>query len=261
MKTLLVCHDGAVLDQVGLARWLTSFSQLVGVVALRETKQRRWRRVQVEIRRSGILGFLNVMAFRMYYSAVLSRKDRLWEIAKLNELCRLYPYYYDVPVLYSQSPNTPEVERFIRNHSPDMMLARCKTLLKENIFSLPSKGTFVMHPGICPEYRNAHGCFWALANDDLKKVGMTLLRIDKGIDTGPIYGYYTYDYDEIKESHIMIQHRVVVENLGLIQKKLIEIYHGHACPLDVSGRSSATWGQPWLTAYLRWKYRARLRPK
>ena len=51
-----------------------------------------------------------------------------------------------------------------------------------------------MHPGICPEYRNAHGCFWALANRDLNKVGMTLLRIDKGVDTGPTFGYYTYPY-------------------------------------------------------------------
>ena len=41
-----------------------------------------------------------------------------------------------------------------------------------------SLGTFVMHPGICPEYRNAHGCFWALANRDLARVGMTLLRAD-----------------------------------------------------------------------------------
>jgi len=36
-----------------------------------------------------------------------------------------------------------------------------------------------MHPGICPEYRNSHGCFWALANDDPERVGVTLLQIDK----------------------------------------------------------------------------------
>src|SRR5271166_1834722 len=32
MKTLLICHDGAPLDQVVLARWLNSFSNLVGLV-------------------------------------------------------------------------------------------------------------------------------------------------------------------------------------------------------------------------------------
>src|SRR5436309_328007 len=32
--------------------------------------------------------------------------------------------------------------------------------------SLPARGTFVLHTGICPEYRNAHGCFWALARSE-----------------------------------------------------------------------------------------------
>ena len=34
---------------------------------------------------------------------------------------------------------------------------------------------------------------------------------------------------------------------------------GRVRPLDTSGRRSATWGQPWLTRYLRWKLRARRR--
>jgi methionyl-tRNA formyltransferase len=114
-----------------------------------------------------------------------------------------------------------------------------------------------MHPGICPEYRNAHGCFWALANGDKGKVGMTLLRIDKGIDTGPCFGYYSYAFDEAVESHIVIQHRVVLENLDSIQGKLVEIFNGTARPMDIAGRDSAVWGQPRLTKYLEWKSRAR----
>jgi hypothetical protein len=30
MKTLVICHDGAALDQEELARWLASFSELAG---------------------------------------------------------------------------------------------------------------------------------------------------------------------------------------------------------------------------------------
>ena len=86
---------------------------------------------------------------------------------------------------------------------------------------------------------------------------MTLLRIDKGVDTGPVYGYYSYPYDEARESHVVIQYRVVMENLRELEKKLVEIYDGEAMPLDTSGRESAVWGQPWLTSYLKWKRRAR----
>jgi hypothetical protein len=261
MKTLLICHDGAGLDQHGLTRWLASFSELVGVIVLRETRQRVWQRIRREIQRVGLVRFCDVTAFRVYYKVCLSRWDREWEQRQLAELTRRYPGSATeaIPILYTHSPNTSEAHTFIKKLSPDVMIARCKTLLKENIFSIPSTGTFVMHPGVCPEYRNAHGCFWALVNDDLDRVGMTLLRIDKGVDTGPTYGYYGYKYDEVRESHIVIQHRVVHENLEAIKAKLLDVHAGRAIPLEVTGRASATWGQPWLTKYIRWKYKARRR--
>ncbi len=57
---------------------------------------------------------------------------------------------------------------FIERLRPDIAIARCKVILKRAIFEVPRAGTFVLHPGICPEYRNAHGCFWALARRDLR---------------------------------------------------------------------------------------------
>lgn len=259
MKSLLICHDGALLDRFALPRWLASFSDVVGIVILRETQKRLWRRIRKELERSGVR-ILDAFAYRLYYHLALGKRDRLWEEEAFRKLCTKYPENQEsIPLLYSHSPNTRDVEEFIRRQRPDIVLARCKTLLKESVFSVPTTGTFVMHPGICPEYRNAHGCFWALAENDLENVGMTLLKIDKGVDTGPIYGYYRYKYDEVEESHIVIQHRVVYDNLAEVQEKLIEIYRGEARPIDVRGRPSATWGQPWLSRYLQWKYRARRR--
>ena len=180
-----------------------------------------------------------------------------WRESKLQELRELYPDDPRVPVLRTHSPNSPEAEAFVRGLRPDVMIARCKTLLKESVFSTPTRGTFVMHPGVCPEYRNAHGCFWALARGDHGRVGMTLLRIDRGVDTGPVYGYYSYPFDEAAESHSVVQARVVFDNLDALARKLKEIGRGEAAPLDTAGRESGEWGQPWLTSYLRWKRRAR----
>ena len=108
-----------------------------------------------------------------------------------------------------------------------------------------------MHPGICPQYRNAHGCFWALAKHDRGNVGMTLLKIDKGIDTGPVYGYYRCEFDETTESHHVIQHKVVFDNLDALRQKLQEIYDGQAQTLDTRGLPVGRMGSAtWLTAYL-----------
>lgn len=257
MKTLLICHEGAELDQVVLTRWLGTFSALVGVVVINEPRSRLWRRVRREVRRNGVLRFLDVLAFRAYYLAFLARGDRRRlqnEIVRLRLDAGKIP---SAPLLQTQSPNSQEARSFIEALSPDVVIARCKTLLTEDVFSIPRLGTFVMHPGICPEYRNAHGCFWALANRDLKRVGMTLLRIDKGVDTGPVFGYYSYPFDELHESHIVIQDRVILENLDALRDKFIEIFNGTAKPLGTEGRFSASWGQPWLTRFISWKYRAR----
>jgi folate-dependent phosphoribosylglycinamide formyltransferase PurN len=258
MKSLLICHHDAALDRLVLARWLNSFSDLVGIVVIEESSTQLRRRVLREFKRVGALRFLDVLAFRFFYSLFLASKDRCWEKEEIQAKSQIYPdIASDTPILNTPSPNNVETEAFIKRLQPDIIVARCKVILKESVFAIPTKGTLVMHPGICPEYRNAHGCFWALANGDTGRVGMTLLRIDKGIDTGPSFGHYTYAFDERRESHIVIQHRVVLENLENLREKLVEIFDGAAKPIDISGRNSAVWGQPWLTKYVQWKFRAR----
>ncbi len=262
MRTALICHADDPLNREGLARWLASFSTLCGVVVLEEPRQRFWRRIRREVRRVGWWRFPDVLAFRLYYPLFLRRHDRAWEERTLAELYeRFGPLPADTPILHAPSPNDPAVEALLREAKPDLLIARCKSLLKPSVFNIPAQGTFVMHPGICPEYRNAHGCFWALAKDDLDKVGMTLLRIDSGVDTGPVYGYFRCQYDEAIDSHHVIQHKVVFDNLDSLRARLEGIHQGQATPLDTTGRPSGEWGQPWLTAYWRWQRNARRRKR
>jgi hypothetical protein len=189
MKTLLICHADAPLDREGLARWLASFSDLVGIIVLHEDRSKLVARSKREIKRVGLLRFLDVVAFRLYYKLLLAGKDARAEHQLLEGLRARYPApLADVPVLDTPSPNSPEAEQFIRQHAPDVMIARCKVILRERVFTIPRRGTFVMHPGICPEYRNAHGCVRALAQGDVDRGGMTPLQIVKGGVRGPYYG-------------------------------------------------------------------------
>lgn len=262
MRTLLICHHDAPLDRVVLARWLAATSELAGLLVIQEPPGRLHRRVKREIQRVGPLRFLDVMAFRVYQRVHLAERDGRWEAEQVERLSRVYPELpADLPVLLTRSPSSEAARDFIARCRPDLMLARCKSLLKEEVFSIPTKGTFVMHPGICPEYRNAHGCFWALASGDLDRVGMTLLRIDRGVDTGPIFGYFHTAMDELAESHFVIQNRVVLDNLPQIADLLQRIDAGTAVPIQTAGRSSRAWGQPWLSSYLRWKHQARRRSR
>jgi hypothetical protein len=261
MKTVLICHAEAPIDREGLARWMNSFSELVGIVELLEPPERQRKRVKKELERVGPLRFLDVLAFRVYYKLRLAAGDTAWESGLVRELAARYPDAGSPRVLRTSSPNSPEAQRFLEELKPDVMIARCKSLLAERIFTIPTVGTFVLHPGICPQYRNAHGGFWALASDDVDNVGVTMLKIDKGVDTGPVYGYFGYPFDEVKESHVVIQQRCLFDNLDAVRDRLLEVAGGRATPIDTRGRPSAVWGQPWLTRFLRWKRNARRRAR
>jgi folate-dependent phosphoribosylglycinamide formyltransferase PurN len=238
---------------------MASFSDLAGIVELSETTGRTMQRIKAQVRRSGVWRLLDVLALRLYYRLAHASSDRRFEQDTVTALVKRFGRAPAVPVLQTSSVNAPETVAFLERCRPDFVIARCKTLLKPAVFQVPARGTYVLHPGICPEYRNAHGCFWALSSGDLERVGLTLLRIDAGVDTGPIYGYFTYPFDERRETHVRIQQRVLSENLDAIRDRLLAAVSGHAERIDTSGRSSAVWGQPWLSAFARWKWAARRR--
>jgi hypothetical protein len=257
VRVALVCHHDNPLNREALPRFLAAEAELCGVVVIEETGRRLRKRLRFEYKRSG-LRILDVLAFQLYYRLRLAGRDRAWVARKVAELQARYPAPpADVPVHHTADPNDAGTQAFLRSVAPDVTIARCKTLLSPGTFEIPRLGTFVLHPGICPEYRNAHGCFWALARRDLDRVGATLLRIDAGVDTGPVFAYYRAAIDEARESHVVIQHRVVFDNLPQIAADLRAIAVGEARPVDVSGRTSAAWGQPRLTDWLRWKRAAR----
>jgi methionyl-tRNA formyltransferase len=252
----VICSEESVFNRRVLPAYLASISDLVGIVAIEDRPGDAWRRLRHEWRRSS-WRIVDVLAFRLFYRLRLMGRDRAWiRDRAAQDLARL-PSIDGVPVHRTGDANSAATRAFLESVHPDLAVAACKVILKPEIFNVPPHGTFVVHPGVCPEYRNSHGCFWALAHRDLERVGATLLRIDEGVDTGPVYAYYQTDIDESSESHTVIQLRVVYDNLEQIGRDLRRVLEGRAQPIEVSGRASTAWGQPRLTDYLRWKREAR----
>ncbi len=251
LRVVLMAHAEEKLHSEGVARWLAHSAELAGMVLIEDPPGARRRRIQRELRRSGLAGVADVLAWRLYHAVRYGREAGAARKALLDQLQVAPPLATSVPVFRTPTPNSEGVAEFLRNTRPTVMIALAKHILKPDVFTVPTHGTFVFHPGICPEYRNAHGCFWALARGDTDRVGMTLLRIDAGVDTGPIFGHFSIPEVRRSASPIAVQHQVVLENLGELLALLLAVAEGTATPVDVSGRESAAWGQPRLTAWLR----------
>src|SRR5262245_18978149 len=128
MRTALICHEGARLSQEGIARWLASFTELAGILVIREPRRSRWKRLRRELRRSGPLVLLDAAAFRVYYRLFLARGDLRAEESRIEELRRRYPPVpAGVPVHRTSGPNGDDAVAFLTAVRPDLVVARCKS--------------------------------------------------------------------------------------------------------------------------------------
>lgn len=81
---------------------------------------------------------------------------------------------------------TAGLGRALAGYRPDLLVMYgFNWILPPEVFQLPRLGTINIHPGWLPRYRGAAPDMWAIRNGD-DEVGVTVHRVDEGMDTGPI---------------------------------------------------------------------------
>jgi methionyl-tRNA formyltransferase len=79
-----------------------------------------------------------------------------------------------------------EVREAYLELNPDLVvLAFVTDIIPEVLIDIPTIGTICYHPSLLPKHRGASGINWAVIQGD-KHTGLSILWVDKGIDTGPI---------------------------------------------------------------------------
>lgn len=90
-----------------------------------------------------------------------------------------------LPVLQPPSLKGPEVVEQLQNIAPDVIVvAAFGQLLREDVLSLPPFGCVNVHASLLPRWRGAAPVQAAILNDAV--TGVTIMKMDKGLDTGPI---------------------------------------------------------------------------
>ena len=74
----------------------------------------------------------------------------------------------------------------VRNVRPDLIIVVAfGQILKRNLLTIPEWGVINIHASLLPKYRGAAPIQWAILNNE-PKTGLTVMRMDEGLDTGPI---------------------------------------------------------------------------
>jgi len=91
-----------------------------------------------------------------------------------------------IPVFQPEKAKAPESVARIAAESPDLIVVVAYGhILPPSILSIPKYGCINMHASLLPKYRGAAPINWAIARGETE-TGVTIMRMDPGMDTGPM---------------------------------------------------------------------------
>ncbi len=74
----------------------------------------------------------------------------------------------------------------LRSFEPDLFVVIAfGQVLKKSLLEVPAWGALNVHASLLPRYRGAAPIHWAILNNE-RTTGLTAMRMDEGLDTGPI---------------------------------------------------------------------------
>jgi methionyl-tRNA formyltransferase len=93
---------------------------------------------------------------------------------------------YGIPAIERSDLNSSDFRSLIREYEPDLFISVASPVIfKKELIELPGIDCINLHSAPLPNYRGMMPNFWQLYHGE-KTVGITVHRIDTGIDTGDI---------------------------------------------------------------------------
>lgn len=83
--------------------------------------------------------------------------------------------------------NNDELKKIIESIKPEVVITIAYgRIIPHELLKIPKYGWINVHFSLLPRWRGAAPVQWAILNGD-KQTGITVFKLDKGMDTGPVY--------------------------------------------------------------------------
>jgi methionyl-tRNA formyltransferase len=124
-----------------------------------------------------------------------------------------------IPLFYSTETKSSDYAAVLNQTKPDIAFAiGWRYLITEAAYTIPSKGTLIIHDSLLPKYRGFAPMNWAIINGE-KTTGVTLFHIANGVDCGPIVDQLATDIaledtaKTVDEKIIKLYEEIIIKNL------------------------------------------------
>lgn len=120
--------------------------------------------------------------------------------------------------------NSDKCIQLIKETKPDLIITIGGRIIKKNIIDIPPKGVINVHSSVLPKYRGAASEFWAMYNNDMESIGVTVHYVNEGIDNGEIIlqerqkDIKNYDVKLISLNNFYLGAELLKKAIDLIEK-------------------------------------------
>lgn len=148
------------------------------------------------------------------------------------------------------SVNAPETAALLHDLRPDVVVINGTRIISKNTLESVPVPFINIHAGITPLYRGVHGGYWALVEKNRGACGVTVHRVDTGIDTGGILGQKLIEpiSEDNFVSYPLLQ---LASALPLLKDAVERVFDGTVTSLQPPNGPSRLWSHPTLWGYLR----------
>lgn len=146
--------------------------------------------------------------------------------------------------LILEANNSPETQilNVLKELKPSIgIVAGYNKILKPALLNIPKFGWVNLHPGKLPQYRGGSPVNWQVINGETK-IGISVLRVDKGIDTGNLLredSIIIEESDDIRSLHEKINYLFPI----LTDKVLEDIEHNRLKEISQDEKYACYWHQ------------------
>ncbi|MGP4074857.1 formyltransferase family protein [Halobacillus sp. K22] len=139
---------------------------------------------------------------------------------------------HNVPLLKIDNINNQEVLDALKEHQIDwLFIIGWSQIAKKEVLEAPNNGCIGMHPTLLPVGRGRAAIPWAIIKG-LDETGVTMFKLDEGVDTGDIIGQgviqlnesttATELYEKVDDMHISLIAKywedIVTNNINLVKQ-------------------------------------------
>ena len=134
-----------------------------------------------------------------------------------------------IPVFQPVKIKAPEAVKILREYEADIfVVAAFGQILSEEILAMPKYGCVNIHASLLPKYRGAGPIQWAIIDGE-KKTGVTIMQMDKGLDTGDMLLQKEVEIDK-RETGASLHDKLAAAGAELIVEALPQIEAGKLTP-------------------------------